>query len=127
MASLISPEYDLAEFCKRMFGKNPVEVMEAASAEITYARQSHRKKTKDRDFRKGSRGRAYCEDLRQFISLFMGSFPDTVSPEFVAAVKPLAVHLLQRWEMVGLRELVEKAAQKADTRYMPAAVGDACD
>jgi hypothetical protein len=97
-----------------MFGKDPLEVTEAASAEITYARQIHRQKTKDRDFRKGSRGRAYCDDLQQFISLFMGSVPDSVSPEFVAAVKPLALHLLQRWEVVGLRKLLAGPAKNGN-------------
>lgn len=42
MISLVSPECDLQEFCRRMFGKDPMQVMDAASAEITYARQLHR-------------------------------------------------------------------------------------
>ena len=81
-------------------------MMEAASAEITNARRNHRDKTNGRDFRKGSRGRAYCDDLQRFVSLFMGSVPDRVSPEFLDAVKPLALDLLQRLEIVGLRKLV---------------------
>jgi hypothetical protein len=76
MISLVSPKYDFQEFCRCMFGKDPMEVMEAASAEITYARRIHRETTKDRDFRRGSRGRAYCDDLQQLISLFMGSASD---------------------------------------------------
>ena len=110
MISLVSPEYNFQEFCRFMFGKDPMQVMEAASAEITYARSIHREKTKDRDFRRGSRGRAYCDDLQQLIALFMGTVPDEVSPEFLDAVTPLARHLLQRWEIVGLRQLVARPA-----------------
>lgn len=86
--TLISLEYNFQEFCRRMFENDPIQVMDAASAEITYARRIHREKTKDRNFRTGSRGRAYCEDLQRLISLFMGSAPDKVSPEFLDAVKP---------------------------------------
>jgi hypothetical protein len=43
MISLVSPEYSFEEFCLRMVGKDLVfEVTDAASAEITYARQIHR-------------------------------------------------------------------------------------
>jgi hypothetical protein len=94
-----------------MFGKDPMQVMEAASAEITYARRIHREETKDRDFRRGSRGRAYCDDLQRLISLFMGPVTDKISPEFLDAVRPLALHLLQRWEIVGLRQLVARPTE----------------
>ena len=105
MITLVSPKYNFREFCQDMFGKDPLQVMEAASAEITCARLIHKEKTKDRDFRKGSRGRAYCDDLQQLISLFAGSAPDKVSPEFIDAVKPLASHLLQKWEILGLHHI----------------------
>ena len=106
MISLVSPEYDFREFCRCMFGKDPMQVMEAAAAEIARARRIHRKKTRDRDFRSGSRGRAYCDHLQQLISIFMGSATDKMSPEFLDAVNPLAVDLLQKWEIVGLRQIV---------------------
>jgi len=106
MISLVSPKYSFRDFCQCMFGKDPLQVIDAASAEITYARLIHQEKTKDRDFRKRSRGRAYCENLQQLISLLMGSAPDKVSPEFLDSVKPLARHLLQRWEITGFRQLV---------------------
>lgn len=111
MITLVSPKYNFREFCQDMFGKDPLQVMEAASAEITYARLIHQEKTKDRDFRKGSRGRAYCDDLQQLISLFTGSAPDKVSPEFIDAVKPLASHLLQKWEILGLRQVTACAIE----------------
>jgi hypothetical protein len=111
MISLISPDYNLRDFCQCMFGKDPLQVMDAASAEIIHARLIHQEKTKDRDFRRGSRGRAYCDDLQQLISLFMGSAPDKVSPQFLDAVKPLALHLLQRWEILGLRQILARPTE----------------
>jgi len=71
MISLVSPEYNLESFCNHMLGKDPLMVMQAASAEISYARRLHRETTKDSDFRKGSRGREYCENLQTLISLVM--------------------------------------------------------
>jgi hypothetical protein len=111
MISLVSPKYNFRDFCLAMFGKDPLQVMDAASAEITYARLIHREKTKDRDFRRGSRGRAYRDDLQQLISLFMGSASDKVSPQFVDAVRPLALHLLQKWEILGLRQLLSRSTE----------------
>jgi hypothetical protein len=106
MISLVSPKYDLRDFCQCTFGKDPLQVIDSASAEIAYARLIHQEKTNDRNFRRGSRGRVYCDDLQQLISLFMGSTPDKVSPQFLDAVKPPALHLLQKWEIVGLRQVV---------------------
>lgn len=105
-AVMISPEYNFDEFCRCMFGKNATEVMDAASAEITYARRLHRSTTKDRDFRKGSRGQAYCDELMRLISLFVGTVPENVSPEFVNAVQTLALHLVPRVEIIALRKLL---------------------
>jgi hypothetical protein len=105
---LISPAYDFGEFCQSLLGKDPMQVLDAASAEITYARQNHREQTKDSNFRKGSKGRIYCENLQQFIALFMGTVPDEISQDFLAAVRPLALNLLQKWEIASMRELVSR-------------------
>jgi hypothetical protein len=111
MLPVVSPEYSFRDFCQKILGNDPIRVLDLASAEITYTRQNHRDRTKDRDFRKGSRGRAYCDDLQQLISLLMGSAPETVSAGFFDAVKPLALDLLQRWEVLGLRELIGRRAE----------------
>jgi hypothetical protein len=116
MISLVSPKYNFLDFCQCMFGKDPLQVIDAASAEITYARLIHQEKTKDRNFRRGSRGRAYCNDLQQLISLFMGSAPDKVSPEFIDAVSPLARHLRQKWEILELTQILGRMSEaKAKT------------
>jgi hypothetical protein len=94
-----------------MIGKDPLQVIDAASAEITFARLIHQQKTKDRNFRRESRGRAYCDDIQQLISLFMGSAPDKVSAEFVDAVSPLARHLQQKWEILGLSQILGRTPE----------------
>lgn len=105
MISLLSPEYNLEKFCDHMRGKDPMAVMEAASAEISYARRLHRESTKESDFRKGSRGREYCENLQKMIRMLMnGSVPDGSSPEFLITIKPLIDELLKRWEIGSLRQ-----------------------
>jgi hypothetical protein len=97
MISLVSPEYSLETFCYRMLGREPLSVMEAASAEITYARLLHRESTKNSNFRKGSRGWEYCEDLQRLVYLLMnGTLPSNTTLEFLAAVKPLVQQLLQK-------------------------------
>jgi hypothetical protein len=105
MISLVSPEYNLEKFCNHV-RKDPLAVLDAASEEIFYARRLHREATKDSDFRKGSRGREYCENLQKLISLIMnGSVPTGSTPEFLFAVKPLVQHLLQKWELGNLRQI----------------------
>ena len=106
MISLVSPEYNLERFCYHMRGKDPLAVMEAASAEISYARRLHREATKESDFRKGSKGRKYCENLQRIISMLMnGSVPAGSTSEFLITVKPLIQELLQRWEIGNLRQV----------------------
>jgi len=87
-----------------MHGKDPFAVTEAVSVEITSALRRHREKTKAVQFRKGSRGRVYCDGLQMLISLLLnGTVPAGASPTFLAAVKPLVDHLLQKWEIGTLR------------------------
>lgn len=106
MISLISPNYNLEEFCSHMHGKDPMAVIETASVEISYARRLHCEATKDTAFRKGSRGRAYCDNLQKLISLVMnGEVPAGSTPEFLNTVKPLIQHLLQKWEIGELRQV----------------------
>lgn len=101
---LISPEYRLDTFCYRTLGRNPVEIMEAASAEISNARRLHRASTKQSNFRKDSRGRHYCDELQLLIVMLMGgSVPRAATPEFLQTVKPLMQQLLQEWDVGSLR------------------------
>lgn len=110
--TLVSSEYDFQDFCQRMFGKDPNEITSAASAEITYAQQNERKRTGRRSFRTGSRGRTYCDNLQRLIGLFMGTVPENTSPLFLTAIKPLAHHLMQKWEILGLRKLLAKESEE---------------
>ncbi len=109
MTILVSPEYDFEMFCNNTRGEDPLAVIESASGEINSARRLHRKTTTDFDFRKGSKGRAYCENLQKLISLLMnGSVPAGSTPEFLAAVKPLIQQLLQKNEIGNLRQVFSK-------------------
>lgn len=79
--------------------------MDAAGEEITSARRLHRDATKFSDFRKGSKGRKYCDSLQMLISLTMnGSVPAGATPTFLMTVKPLIDHLLKKWELGTLRQ-----------------------
>jgi len=105
---LVSPEYSFEEFCLRMLGKeNVLAVIDAASTEISYARGLHRQKTHERDLRPGSRGRMYCEDLQRLVSLLMnGSIPPGATPDFLFAVKPVVLQLVEKWEIGNLRRFL---------------------
>jgi len=105
MVTLVSPEYSLVAFCYQMIDKDPVEIMEVASAEITYARRLHTEKTGETAFRKGSKGRLYSEQLQCLIRLLMGgSIPQEMSAEFIADVRPLVRQLLKKYEIGELRQ-----------------------
>jgi len=113
MVSPISPEYNLNKFCNHMFGKDPLAIMDAASTEISYNRRLYRETTKESDFRKGSKGREYCDDLQKLISLLMnGKVPVGATPDFLAAVKPLVQHLLKKWEIGNLRQFFSDIQQE---------------
>jgi hypothetical protein len=107
MHILVSPKYDFKIFCERMLQKNSADVLDATLAESKNARLHHRETTKDRDFRKGSRGRAYCDDLGNLIRCLATGGSNKVSEKFLDAVYPLALHLLHERENVGLRRILD--------------------
>ena len=110
MVALISPEYDLVAFCYRVLDKNPVEVAEAASAEITYAKRLHREVTAQSDFRRGSKGRRYCDQLQLLVStLVNGTIPAAAPWTFRSDVRPLVCRLLERWEIGSLRREIKSS------------------
>jgi hypothetical protein len=71
MISLVSPEHSFEKFCRRMFGKAPMEVIESASAEITYAHRNHQERTKEADFVRQDAAAVgeplQCEDHRVYL------------------------------------------------------------
>jgi len=102
---LLSAKYNLGEFCNHMRNKDPMEVMDAACVEIYTARELHKKKTTQSDFRKGSKGAEYCEDLQRLVSLVMsGSVPSGCSGDFMKTVKPPIEDLLTRYRIGNLKE-----------------------
>lgn len=104
---LVSPDYSFEDFCLQMLGKDLLVVMDAAGAEISCARVHHRMTTEAKDFRKGSKGRAYCENLQRLVTLLMnGSIPGDATPNFLFAAKPLVAELLQSSEIGKLRRFL---------------------
>ncbi len=104
MIQLVSPEFSIELFCYRMFFNDPIFIMDAASAEITYAGRNHREESNGADFRKGSRGRIYCEDLRKLVAMLMnGQIPNDSDLRFMSAVTPLMNQLLIKWKIGNLR------------------------
>jgi hypothetical protein len=101
----LSPEFDLRVFCYQMMDKDPAQVLHAASAEISYTRQNHRDQTSERNFREGTKGRRYCDDLQQLIRIVMnGQMPPDPNPDFVQAIAPLIKNLLKKWTIGTLRQ-----------------------
>ena len=116
MERLISPEYELETFCKSVRGNDLLAVMDAISTEIRTAKRLHRETTKDGDFRKGSKGANYCENLRQLLGMLMNSsVPEGRTPEFLWAAKPLVQQLLQDWEIGDLRQVFANLPQPEGT------------
>jgi hypothetical protein len=108
METLISPEYNFELFCFRVSAtdpKDPIAVIDIASTEAWLARKLHRQTTQDDDFRRGSRGRAYCDDLRRLVFVLMnGEFPADTSDKFKIALRPLAINVLHSYEIGSLRQ-----------------------
>jgi hypothetical protein len=104
---LISPDYNLEEFCLQMIGKDYRAVIDAAGAEASYDLGIHRHTTKEDDFPEASLGREYRENLRRLVSLLVnGSIPPDATPYFLSAVKPLISQLLEKWEIGSLRRFL---------------------
>jgi hypothetical protein len=100
---VVSPEFELQIFCYRMIGKDPVAVMEAASAEIAYTKYNHRQVTRQANFRAGTKGRRYCEDLQELIRMLgNGYYPREPRDGFIQAVTPLMTTLLKNFRIGDL-------------------------
>jgi len=100
---VISPEMDFRLFCGTLLDNDPLGVIDATSAEIACTRGNHRLLTRQNDFRKGSRGRKYCDNLKALLSIFMrGQMPENPNADFVPGVSPLMRCLLMRWKIGDL-------------------------
>ena len=63
--------------CSPFSKLNPVSALDVITHEIHAARRAHQHKTKERDYRAGSKARAYCDDLRTLVTtvLMNGDVP----------------------------------------------------
>lgn len=109
--STLSPEYSLELFCYRLVAQkgsmlDPVSALDAITGEIHATRRAHQKKTKERDFRPGSKGRAYCDEMKLLVSVLVnGVVPQPVRAGFLDEVRPLVTHLLRNWDIGELRKV----------------------
>ncbi|RYG99592.1 MAG: hypothetical protein EON58_03370 [Alphaproteobacteria bacterium] len=105
MTRPVSPSRSLVEFCYHVAGTDPLAVIDAACEEIGLARRLHRAETGQRDFRSGSKGRRYCDQLQHLVFLLMnGQIPRDAPATFRRDVTPLVKRLLQHWDIGELRQ-----------------------
>jgi hypothetical protein len=106
MITLVSPTLDFQAFCEAMVGHDLLWIIDTASTEATYAQHLHEQASGRFEFRPGSRGRRYCDDLQSLVSMLMnGRVPADASAGFTAAVKPLVIDLLKKWDISDLRSV----------------------
>ena len=102
MTSPLSPTKDFMEFCYQVTDADPLAAIDAACKEIAWHRRLHRAETGQRDFRSGSKGRRYCDQLRHLVFLIMqGQVPSGAHETFRRDVTPLVRRLLKRWDLVS--------------------------
>src|SRR3546814_8384556 len=71
MAHPVSPSKSFVEFCYHVVDADPLAAIDAACEEIALARRIHRAETGQRDFRSGSKGRRYCDQLQHLVFLLV--------------------------------------------------------
>ena len=112
MTHPLSPRKELIEFCYRVETVDPLQIIDLACAEAYHHRQAHRQETGASDFRSGSVGRRYCEDLEKVVAMFVqGEIPRHASKEFIASVAPLVRRVTNSGWKVG--KLAEQFADVA--------------
>ena len=105
MVAPLSTKRDFVEFCYRVTDADPLAAMEAACEEIGWHRRANKLATGRSDFRAGSKGRIYCDQLQHLVSLLMnGQVPVRATSNFHHDVAPLVKRLLVRWDISGLRQ-----------------------
>jgi hypothetical protein len=105
MAAPLSPHMHFVEFCYRVADRDTLAAVDDATAEIAFHRRLHRAETGEREFRNGSVGRRYCEQLQLLISMLVnGQVPSNAPETFRHDVAPLVRRLLQKWEIGQLRQ-----------------------
>lgn len=106
---LIAPECNLRDFCYRLSPWSFMEMMEAASAEVSYQRTALRKQTGNATPRSGSRLRPYCDDSQELVRMLVnGHVSEHARPEFIDDLRPLMVAVLRQVRFNGNVEEVSK-------------------
>lgn len=120
---LIAPECNLRDFCYRVSPWSFMEILDAASAEISYQRVAHRKRTGNSTPRSGSRLRQYCDDLQELVRILVnGHVSEHARSEFIDDLRPLMVAVLRQVRFNGNVEEVFK--EEAALARHPAKPGE---
>jgi hypothetical protein len=102
---LLSPGYVFAEFCYHAPDSSLPAIIEAANAESSRARTLHRHTTHQAQFRPGTKGHLYCEQLRLLVFMLVnGVVPPEAPVGFKHDVAPLVRRLLEHHNVGALRE-----------------------
>lgn len=92
----ISQNKNFVEFCYRIETTDPLQVINLACAESHHHRHINRRLTRASDFRSGSKGRRYCEELKMLVAIFVnGQVPESASLEYREAIAPLVRRVLK--------------------------------
>ena len=98
----ISPDKSIIEFCYRVEATDPLQVIDLACAESHHHRQANKRLTGSSNFRSGSKGRRYCDDLKMLVSILVnGQIPSDASSEYRQAIAPLVRRVLKSGWRVG--------------------------
>lgn len=111
MTSCRSPEFNLELFCFRLVEQEGsaldfMSALDAVTQESASVRRQNLHLTRKQNFRIGSKGRIYRDDLSALVSLLVnGTTPDSIRVGFLKDVRPLVMHLLQQVEIGDLRKI----------------------
>ena len=98
----LSPSKNIVEFCYRVEATDPLQIIDLACAEAHYHRQAQKKLTGSSNFRPGSKGRQYCENLKMLVAIFVnGQVPHAASPDYRESIAPLVRRVLKAGWRVG--------------------------
>ena len=98
----ISQNKNIVEFCYRLDATDPLQIVDIACGEIHYHLQANKKLTGLSNFRSGSKGRLYCEQLQMLVTIFVnGQVPSSSSIEFRHDIEPLVRRVLKAGWHVG--------------------------
>jgi stalled ribosome alternative rescue factor ArfA len=106
---MISETYNFRDFCKKARFGNQIEAMDLVCDEIQRMKVENKRKTGSREFKNGTKEKAYYEDLQRLLSIVLNaSLPLDLKPSFLQDILPFVVNLYKTNALMGeiLKEIV---------------------